>query len=329
MTVPHGLKSSTVFVLGAGFSACQQFPLAPDLKQRTINFLEAERHPSYRLFLQPGNGGLPEGQFYAGLKRIDPGNSLAFEELIFELGKHVTTASDEDPCWIALDGLRIGCSRLLWCIYNSIWRVEACYENFAAWCAQRDASHSNAILSFNWDLLVERALTDSQVEWSYSSEGSSSVPLLKPHGSINWSGHLRKGLRPEYAFWQRISSKSKLSFDFRERLSNPDRQEINFDLRYMVFPGDLESPDDPDLKIIWEEAADVIAQREKIVFLGYSLPTYDSFSTEFFKRATKSKQIDVYNPNEEHLKRFRSELGAHVGVHKERFEHCVYSRTPA
>jgi hypothetical protein len=330
MKVSGGSKSSTVFVLGAGFSACQQFPLAQDLKQRTINFLEAERHSSYRLFLQSGNGGLPEGQFYAGLKKIDPRNSLMFEELIIELGRYLATASDEDPCWTTLNVFRIGCARLLWCLYYSIWRVETCYENFAAWCAQREAAQTNAILSFNWDLLAERALTDSEIVWSYSREGSPSVPLLKPHGSINWSGHLREeGLRPEYTFWQTISSKSKLSYDSREPLSNPFKQEINSDLRYMIFPGDSESPNDADLKIIWEEAAEIIAEREKIVFLGYSLPIYDLYSIEFFKRAAKGKQVEVYNPNEEHLKRFRSELGEHVAVHAERFEHCVYSRRAA
>jgi hypothetical protein len=48
------------FVLGAGFSVLQQFPLVRGLKERVVHFLEAERHCRYETFLEPGNGGLRE-----------------------------------------------------------------------------------------------------------------------------------------------------------------------------------------------------------------------------------------------------------------------------
>jgi hypothetical protein len=78
---------STAFVLGAGFSAAEQFPLVRGLRERVLHFLEAEQHSAYRVFLTAGNGGFSEGQFRAGLKAIDPNETLAFEELLIELSK--------------------------------------------------------------------------------------------------------------------------------------------------------------------------------------------------------------------------------------------------
>jgi len=69
----------TTFVLGAGFSADQGFPLARDLRPRVLHFLEAERHPSYETFLV-SDDIFPGGQFYEALGDLDPIGKLGFEE---------------------------------------------------------------------------------------------------------------------------------------------------------------------------------------------------------------------------------------------------------
>src|SRR5713226_3896405 len=43
----------------------------------------------------------------------------------------------------------------------------------------------DVILSFNWDLLVESALTELKRDWNYELKLAKPV-LLKPHGSIDW-----------------------------------------------------------------------------------------------------------------------------------------------
>src|ERR1043165_4127772 len=120
------------FVLGAGFSALQQFPLVRGLKERVIHFLEAERHVRYELFLESGNGGYERGQFYAGLETIDPDGALQFEELLIALRKRCENTFPEDPCYVTQEVMKVGCARLLWCMQNSIWKVETAYSNFAS-----------------------------------------------------------------------------------------------------------------------------------------------------------------------------------------------------
>ena len=52
--------------------------------------------------------------------------------------------------------------------------------------------------------------------------------------------------------------------------------------------------DDTDLQLIWDWAAEAILAREAIVFIGYSLPQYDSFSVKFFSHLSNGQIIEVY-----------------------------------
>jgi hypothetical protein len=87
--------ASRTFVLGAGFSALADFPLVRKLKQEVLSLIERERHPSWEPHLTPNVHGYPEGQFYAGLTRVD-GNG--FEELLLTLRDRLTATYERDPC---------------------------------------------------------------------------------------------------------------------------------------------------------------------------------------------------------------------------------------
>jgi len=82
-----------------------------------------------------------------------------------------------------------------------------------------------------------------------------------------------------------------------ESILDPDVEEANPCLRYMLFPGDPDLPNlDSDLKLIWSDIERAISERDEIIFLGYSMPDYDSFTAQFFKQFY-SKNIEVYNPS--------------------------------
>jgi len=312
-----------VFVLGAGFSVAEGFPLIYGLRNRVLHYLEAERHSAYEVFLSPGNGGYQKGQFYAGLDSIDADGSMEFEELLIALANRLRTGSATDPCHITSKVLKTGCARFLWCIQNSIWRAESPYQNFAS---QLQLGEGDAVISFNWDLLLEKTLNDSGIPWSYSAQGAG-IPIVKPHGSINWSGHLRQKLRAEYGGWQILGPGCKLSFDAWEPLSNPNKQEVNSDLRYMLYPGDPELPkEDPDVQWLWEQADDATRSRDSLVFIGYSLPDYDTYAAQFFARFA-GKGIEAFTPSSDHLERYRRMFGADAALSAQRFADCKYSRS--
>ncbi len=315
----------TAFILGAGFSAAAGFPLAYGLGERIIDFIETDRHSMHAVFLTPGQG-YSNGQFYEGLKLADPRSELAFEELLIKLVSDCEHARDDDPRHTTLRVLRSGCARLLWKIQNEIDSVPACYENFAIRFFKDSAARGNSVVTLNWDLIMEKALSHAMTPWQYT-RSSGAVSILKPHGSINWSSFLANNGCCDYVGWNRIAPQSKFSYDASHPLQNPDVDEIHPDFRPMLFPGDPELPEkECNLKLIWHEVEKALDMSETLVFIGYSFPDYDSYAREIFQRYSTRKLIEVYNPSEAYLERSKEILGRHTQLFTKKFEDCPYAQ---
>jgi hypothetical protein len=66
---------------------------------------------------------------------------------------------------------------------------------------------------------------------------------------------------------------------------------------------------------------------EGVVFIGYSLPEYDSYAAETFQRFTVGKEIEVYNPSAEQLGRFHDVLGDQVKLFAQKFEDSSFAQS--
>jgi len=317
---------STSFILGAGFSAGAGFPLVRHLKQQVLDWVMVERHPSWEPHLRPHLHGFPEGQFYAGLKAVDPHGSLGLEELMIALRDRLRDTHDQDPSYVTLRVLRDACGRLLWQKHRCVTDLPIAYRNFGLWMHQHHGNgQPNAVISLNWDVLAERVLSESKAGWQYTVH-SPWVPVLKPHGSINWSKHLQEGLRAESQDWRQISPGSPYSYIPRDPFFDPFEQGANQNLRHLLFPGDPE--DEKGVAQIWNEAAQAIGEREAVVFIGYSLPVYDAPAREFFSRVAAGKRIEVYSRSLDTLENYRRHLGT---INTDRpcpFVESVYARKP-
>ena len=318
---------NTIFVLGAGFSVAQGYPLARDMKDEVICFMNREQHSSYWPYMQPWDAGYEEGRFFAGLEAIDENKELQFEELLLKLAERLKCRS-EDPYFATNEVLRIGAARLLWEVHKSCETVIPAYKNFAG--QLRKEWQRKGIISFNWDLQAERLLHELKVPWHYDLTAQRGLPVIKPHGSLNWSGYLRENLTSDYPFWLPIRPDSKLSFDCKNPLANPDENGIHRNLQYMIFPGDPDFPEsDQDMKLLWKDAACLMDRAEEVVFIGYSFPCYDQHSREFFKDGVRGKKIVVVNPSPDHLQGSKSVLGAEaaeIELRQETFRECPYAQ---
>lgn len=320
------MEPTTAFILGAGFSAEQQFPLVWGLRERVIHFLEAERHVRYLTFIEASDD-FPTGQFYDGLAYLDEGGTLGFEELLIALRKHLAEADREDTCHIVDELLRIGAERLLWAIDGFIHRVDPGYEYFARRLLSAKGNWN--VVTFNWDLLVERALTEVGAVWSYCcAEGHGKPVVVKPHGSINWNSFAQQKLKAEYSAWKPVSPGSTLSFDSANPLANPDMQEINSDLRWCLYPGDPALPTmHSDIALLWEDARELISSAQRIVFIGYSLPAYDTYAGETLVQLCNGKVTEVYDPSSKTRDRFKSAL-PHAELHDATFTTSPFAAVP-
>ena len=316
--------SNTVFVLGAGFSVEQGYPLARDMRKEVICFLSRERHSRYWGWMQPWDGGYEKGQFYTGFEMIEGNKEFPFEELLLELAVRLKQ-EDAGPCHQTNEVLRIGVRRLLWKIHKSYKEVKPAYGNFAAWLRADWQRHG--IISFNWDLQAERLLHQAGVPWHYDRECQGRLPVIKPHGSINWNKYLQKDYSAHYSFWRCVSRDSKLSFDAKNPLSNPDPDDV-VDLSYMLFPGDPDRPEShDDMKLLWRDAAHLMDRADEVVFIGYSFPEYDSYSRQFFRNRVRNKNIVVVNPTPADLVKYESILGTEIEFCREEFQHCLYAQS--
>lgn len=321
---------NTTFVLGAGFSvdaSDPRMPLARELRERVLGFIKFDRHSSYSALLDQSYE-YHQGQFYAGLEQIDANGALQFEELFIQLRRQGITSKSQGPAYVAEWVLRIGCARLLWCIHGLNPFPEWHYRNLASWMRREIESSRNrtAVVSFNWDVVVETALTNANIPWSYSLSVQAMVPVLKPHGSINWNRYLRENLRNDTDLWRPIGSRSGFSYPAETPLQNPDQQGISPDLRFMLFPGDPELPEqDKDIQRIWGDVETVLAESSKVIFIGYSLPDYDSFASSFLRKHI-SGEVEVYNPSTEDQKKYKNLFGGQIVKDGKAFSSCPYAR---
>ena len=321
-------RGERVFVLGAGFSKHAGFPLVRDLQGIVSGLIHGDMAEKFGPFLRP-QPGYPKGQFQAGIDSVPDG---AFEEVLGALIARVRKANEEGdtthPSFVALRVLRETTSRALWMVHEGLDGLPSAYQSFG----KNLLATKGRVISFNWDVLTERAVTDAAgpgiaVPWSYTADQTRAgqVRIIKPHGSINWNGFLRAGSFSHHPdVWTAVSPSSRVSFPTDEPLSDPDAQGISEDARFIRLPGDPDAGD-PDLDLIWAECSQVLRDAKRVVFLGYSLPPYDETSAAFFREACAGKQVEVVNPSEADIQRFRDALGREVIAIPERFEHSPYA----
>jgi len=106
------------------------------------------------------------------------------------------------------------------------------------------------------------------VPWCYG-EHSEALPVLKPHGSINWI--VAKG-----SHLTSIAADGKVGYDVREPFEDPE----NLDTRgkHLIYPGE---PEDSS-KEVWSRVEIELHQTNRVIFIGYSMPDYDSFVRSCF-----------------------------------------------
>lgn len=174
-------------------------------------------------------------------------------------------------------------------------------------CSTDGSTVENTILSFNYDTLVEEALSNMNVGFSYGFKTNTvsyranlrkfakpDVKLLKLHGSVNWA-HLE----------QAGTGVSQLTvFDtydaVREARAVPDLIPPTW---RKVFDGNLEN--------VWDDAIEAIKSATRIFVIGFSVPETDTHFKYLLAAGLQSnislRDIVFVNPDSG-LETFRSRI---------------------
>ncbi len=214
------------------------------------------------------------------------------------------------------------------------------YSAFARWIASLGSA---AVITFNYDLALDHALTRDGIAIDYglparapaSSDGAGvpslaerTVPLLKIHGSIHWlrcpQCQAINVLTPEELYERALvelaTGEPRTAQVMPSRLSDrrcPECKAIN-KLRSVVVPPTWAkmAPDGP-LQSVWRRAAAELSDANYLVFMGYSLPPTDLFFRYLFALGSAGespvKRIWIANPDARVADRYRAILGRMVG----------------
>lgn len=271
-------QAQCVYVIGAGFSAGLGFPLVSDLL--------------VRLWRERGNEDLikqlkPIIQFHhPGFDERRLTSFPNIEQLLSEI-----QVNDELFYWSrenvgnfrkcdlrsARKGLLMEISRWFHEISNCVMPVLS-QNHWLNLFRKKVNSENAAIISFNWDLIIDELLFGNEINGSsYGFEnGNDSGPvLLKPHGSLNWfEGELdesQSSVNCTMIFSAENSDGVYAFRDFREPKSAAGR--IYTPL--IVPPVYLKHFENKAFKMVWRKCTRMLSRAKKIIFLGYSLPAAD------------------------------------------------------
>jgi hypothetical protein len=186
-----------------------------------------------------------------------------------------------------------------------------------------------AILTFNYDICLDAALAmiGQDIDYGLRKTRGHGIPVLKLHGSINWTSELDSKsivawdiqrylsnvathLLPEVSVVIPIASQLKglnLNVGRGESSSKVDGIPV------IVPPSWNKSDSHRAVASVWRRAAAELSEAESIYILGYSLPVTDSFFRQLYALGTVGdsllKRFWVFNPDETRDEAFRSMLG--------------------
>lgn len=213
---------------------------------------------------------------------------------------------------------------------------------------QRVPDDDLVFVTFNQDLVIENAIEATAatskyrgIPWSLESSyripfvdcsrirgytafrtkhAAPSIPVLKPHGSLNWLYHVRSATDPQNALRALNSPLHCLnSQDVLEGLkyrSSGKRVHVT----PLIVPPIFEKASrySTVLGDVWAEAAAAIETCDSLIFFGYSLPAADAWARTMFKASINQNRklaaITVVDPSSDSAMRLR-EIAATGALH--------------
>jgi NAD-dependent SIR2 family protein deacetylase len=175
-----------------------------------------------------------------------------------------------------------------------------------------------SVISTNWDILLDNSIHQAIVQKSHNAvvdyccyissrdeadesikpgleklgQGGFNVKLLKLHGSLNWL-QCPRCMR----LYARFSRKDGvLDYENRESCRHcdnnfPEEKSNHLLASNLIMPTYIKDLSNPQYKVIWQNAGIEIAEADKLVFIGYSLPNADFEMRQLLSRMTRKNAV--------------------------------------
>ncbi|MDX6403153.1 MAG: hypothetical protein QOH70_608 [Blastocatellia bacterium] len=276
-----------VYILGAGFSADGGVPVVSNFLERMADSMdwlssegrtrEAEAVQSVFSFRLRAAGAAYRAQI--DVENIEELFSLASASESRRFTKDITTAIaatiDFARCTSSVSECVVGKK----VVVGNGWKREdetiPTYQLYAGMISSQmcrgSSETKNSVITFNYDTLLEDALADLQIEFSYGlptaaaeyrDSGKSTPPpaapplgIFKLHGSVNW-GTLAKS-----------NSKIRIYPNYRSVPANE---------RLLLVPPTWRKVFGGQLGAVWEHSVKALTEATRIVVIGFSMRPTDA-----------------------------------------------------
>ncbi len=195
---------------------------------------------------------------------------------------------------------------------------------------QPDGSPRCAVISFNYDLLLEVALVSKNLQYDYGLSSDNwprdKIPLLKLHGSLNClppcidGGEIKVADWPDSTAWRATNP-----IPSKYPLLATGQSGTKAALPLIIPPTDSKLGYRKQITPVWQRAKEVLQNARRVIVIGFSMPPTDDFFRTFFALSTVSdsfiEQFVVIDPSNESAARIRQFLSPAL---QQRFRHIAY-----
>jgi hypothetical protein len=319
----------TVYVVGAGFSAGLGYPLTKSLMIEVWDRLPKPTRDQLQKIIQ-----FHHPSFDSRRATTFPDIEQLLTEV--EVNDQLFDASRPAPGRFTRDQLKETRESLLFTIASWFHEIyeHAAETDWLADCIVRFRSDDSAVISFNWDLVIDQALFGRELnagDYGFSETLHAAPLLLKPHGSLNWYQgdqlervpdlkrseifHHHKKAQCVHAFLRPRGVKSKSGHRYNPLIIPPTYLK---DFTPAIF------------QHLWKNCVDLLSTAKKLVFLGYSLPAADLqaqfiFRCGFYNQihgrlkkdgtrypATGPSKVIIVNPEQDAARRIEAVAGPEI-----------------
>ena len=311
-----GLNPENVYVFGASLSIPAALPPANALLKRAVNWKSSD--PStFKINMIEAFCDY----FYPGLKR----SKDEYPEVEDMLGM-MEAAQEYDSVRAKLRGYRWRSgyiadarkqlTRLIGEFLWSFQREEVLARIQHIRNIVRKHKFDTIFVSFNYDLLLETALTLEKIDFSYAidRENTSRNVVLKPHGSINW---FYPSENPTLNRWQQSSCVNFLKRVFVYPESSGEFLSQRLNPPYvLIAPNPHKQIENEFLKRQWTSFSSSVHSAAHVTIVGYSLPAADRLARVVLRRAGPShnakRYITVIDPNSELERHYATNISPRI-----------------
>jgi len=334
------MSTKRVFILGAGFSKQAGLPLATELTSLILDNTELRELKELRSWLDDFKARLAA---VVGV-RSDVSGFLPNVEQLFDLATYdeelwrmkqqlcpVGRGHGPDTAWNRAEEIRTWLGYMEDQLAHVIWDKQ---QKADLGPVKRFTEHlrpEDVVITFNYDTLVEAALSSSDRPWNHglNDKGSGGVTVLKMHGSVNWL-LAERGMKCDLSRWMRLFSKRDVNVEQHGAQSPEGEVEYVLELwrardentckalieEHRTWGNSLLGlaglgrykplHELPGSAATWFAAFDALKNADKVYVVGFSMSPYDSMTRFHFTAAMRSRsqppeQVVVLDPNAEEL----------------------------